>query len=153
LVAVATLLSWLLWRILRSGRKLRAAVAIPVAPAVEMNDAGLEAGQQPLDQWIQLARDCMARQDFRLALRALYLASLAYLAERSLISIQRGKSNLDYTRELRRKARGSAELVSAFVQNVTTFERTWYGQYDVDRAILEQFENNLTKMRTGAPQQ
>jgi hypothetical protein len=154
LVAVAILLSWLLWRILRSGRKARASTAIPVAaPAVEMNDPGLEAGQQPLDQWMQLARECIARQDFRLALRALYLASLAFLGGRSLISIQRGKSNQDYARELRRKARGSAEVVAAFVQNVGTFERTWYGQYDVDRAILEQFENNLTKMRTGAPQQ
>jgi hypothetical protein len=118
-----------------------------------MSDAGLEAGQQPPDLWMQLARDCMARQDFRLALRAFYLASLAFLAGRSLISIQRGKSNQDYARELRRKAHGAPELVGAFVQNVGTFERTWYGQYDVDRTLLEQFENNLTKMRTGAPQQ
>ena len=154
LLAVTILLSWLLWRILRSGKKARVSAAIPVAaPVAEMNDAGLEAGQQPLDQWIQLARDCIARQDFRLALRALYLASLAFLADRSLISIQRGKSNQDYARELRRKARAAPELVSAFVQNMGTFERTWYGQYDVDRGILEQFENNLTKMRTGAPQQ
>ncbi len=154
LIAVVILLSWLLWRTLRSGRKARPSAAIPVAaPVLELNDAGLEAGQQPLDQWMRLARECIARQDFRLALRALYLASLAFLAERSLISIQRGKSNQDYARELRRKSRGSAELVAAFVQNVGAFERTWYGQYDVDRGILEQFENNLTKMRTGAPQQ
>jgi hypothetical protein len=154
LVAVAILLSWLLWRTLRSGKKARVSAAIPVAaPAMEMTDAGLEAGRQPLDQWIQLARDCVARQEFRLALRALYLASLAYLAERSLISIQRGKSNQDYARELRRKAHGAPELVGAFVQNMGTFERTWYGHSDVDRGILEQFENNLTKMRNGAPQQ
>jgi hypothetical protein len=154
LVAVTILLSWLLWRVLRSGKKARVSAAIPVAaPLAEINDAGLEAGQQPLDQWIQLAKDCIARQDFRLALRALYLASLAFLADRSLISIQRGKSNQDYARELRRKARAAPELVSAFVQNIGTFERTWYGKYDVDRGILEQFENNLTKMRTGAPQQ
>jgi hypothetical protein len=154
LLAVAILLSWLLWRTLRSGRNVRVSVAIPVAaPAMEMTDAGLEAGQQPLDQWIQLARDCIGRQEFRLALRALYLASLAYLAERSLISIQRGKSNQDYARELRRKARGAPELIGAFVQNMGAFERTWYGHSDVDRGILEQFENNLTKMRNGAPQQ
>ncbi|HLK21029.1 MAG TPA: DUF4129 domain-containing protein [Bryobacteraceae bacterium] len=154
LVAVAALLSWLLWRTLQLGRKACASVAIPVAsPIPDLNAADLEAGSQPLDQWMQLARDCIARQEFRLALRALYLASLAYLADRSLISIERGKSNEDYARELRRKARGSTEMVAAFAQNMGTFERSWYGQHAVDRLTLEQFENNLTKMRTGAPQQ
>jgi hypothetical protein len=154
LVAVAILLGWLLWRTMRSGKQARTASAIPVAaPLVDLTDAGLEADQQPLDQWLQLARDLMARQELRLALRALYLAGLAYLAERSLISIQRGKSNQDYARELRRKSRATPELVDVFVQNMGVFERTWYGQYHVDRGILEQFENNLRKMRTCAPQQ
>jgi len=154
LVSVAVLLSWLLWRTLRSGRKARSPAAIPIAaPALELNDMGLESGQQPLDQWIRLARDAMARQELRLALRALYLAGLAYLAERSLITIQRGKSNQDYARELRRKSRDTPELVAAFVQNMSTFERTWYGRSSVDPRILEQFESNLTKMRTCAPQQ
>jgi hypothetical protein len=154
LVAVAILLGWLLWRTMRSGKQARTASAIPVAaPVVDLTDAGLEADQQPLDQWLQLARDLMARQELRLALRALYLAGLAYLAERSLISIQRGKSNQDYARELRRKSRATPELVDVFVQNMGVFERTWYGQYQVDRGILEQFENNLRKMRTCAPQQ
>jgi hypothetical protein len=138
----------------RSGKRAGAPIATAVAaPAVELSDPGLEAGQQALDQWLQLARDCMARQEFRLALRALYLAGLAYLAERSLISIQRGKSNQDYARELRRKARATPELVAVFVQNMSVFERTWYGQHNVDRGILEQFESNLRKMRTSAPQQ
>lgn len=154
LVAVAALLGWLIWRTVRSGKRAGAPIATAVAaPAVELSDPGLEAGQQALDQWLQLARDCMARQEFRLALRALYLAGLAYLAERSLISIQRGKSNQDYARELRRKARATPELVAVFVQNMSVFERTWYGQHNVDRGILEQFESNLRKMRTSAPQQ
>jgi Domain of unknown function (DUF4129) len=154
LVAVAVLLGWLLWRTVRSGKRTRALVATAVAaPAVELNEADLEAGHQPLDQWLQLARDCMARQELRLALRALYLASLAYLAERSLISIQRGKSNQDYARELRGKTRATPELLAVFVQNMRVFERSWYGLHLVDRGILEQFESNLQKMRTCAPQQ
>ena len=130
LVAVAVLLGWLLWRTARSGKRTRAIVATPVAaPVMELSEADLDAGQQALDQWLQLARDCMARQELRLALRALYLASLAYLAERSLISIQRGKSNQDYARELRRKTRATPELVAVFVQNMRVFERSWYGQH------------------------
>jgi len=155
LVAVAALLGWLLWRTVRSGKRTRSTLeATPVAaPAVELSEADLEADQQALDQWLQLARDCMARQELRLALRALYLASLAQLAERSLISIQRGKSNQDYARELHRKSRATPELLAVFVHNVRVFERSWYGQYAVDRGILEQFENNLQKMRTCAPRQ
>jgi len=153
LVAVAMLLGWLLWRVLRSRKQARAAAAIPVAAAaVELNDSDIQADQQPLDQWLELARDLMARQEFRLALRAFYLASLAHLAERSLISIQRGKSNQDYARELRRKTRDTPELLEVFAQNMGVFEQTWYGQYHVDRGILEQFESNLAKMRTCALQ-
>jgi hypothetical protein len=151
LVAVAIVLGWLLWQVVRSRTRARAISAAPVAtPAVELSGEELEADQQPLDQWLQLARDCMARQELRLALRAFYLAGLAYLGERSLISIQRGKSNMDYARELRRKARDSPELVTVFVQNMGVFERTWYGMHQVDRGIVEQFESNLAKMRARA---
>jgi hypothetical protein len=154
LAAVAVLLGWLLWRVVRSKKQARAAAAVPLAaPAVELSDADLEADQQPLDQWLQLARDCMARQELRLALRALYLAGLAYLAERSLIAVQRGKSNQDYARELRRKSRATPELLTLFVQNMGVFERTWYGMHSVDRGIVEQFESNLAKMRASASQQ
>jgi hypothetical protein len=92
----------------------------------------------------------MARQELRQALRAFYLAGLAYLAERSLISIQRGKSNHDYARELGRKARATPEVVTVFVQNMGVFERSWYGMHAVDLGTLEQFESNLEKMRACA---
>jgi hypothetical protein len=151
LAAVVLLLGWLLWQTLRSRRKVRAAnAAVLAAPLVTLTDADLEADQQPLDQWLQLARDSMARQELRQALRAFYLAGLAYLAERSLISIQRGKSNHDYARELGRKARATPEVVTVFVQNMGVFERSWYGMHAVDLGTLEQFESNLAKMRACA---
>jgi len=151
LAAVVLLLGWLLWQTLRSRRKVRSAnAAVLAAPVVALTDADLEADQQPLDQWLQLARDSMARQELRQALRAFYLAGLAYLAERSLISIQRGKSNHDYARELGRKARATPEVVTVFVQNMGVFERSWYGMHAVDLGTLEQFESNLEKMRACA---
>lgn len=151
LAAVALLLGGLIWQALRSIKKARTAVAIAVAaPADELSGLELEADEQPLDQWMQLARDSMARQELRLALRALYLAGLAYLGERSLISIQRGKSNQDYAQELQRRARAKPELTAVFVQNMDVFERTWYGKHAVDREAIEQFESNLAKMRACA---
>ena len=153
LAGVALVLGWLLWQVLRHRRRAVATSAVAIAaPAVELNSPELQADQQPLDEWLQLARACMAHQEFRLALRALYLASLAYLADRSLISIARGKSNQDYARELRRKARGKPELLAVFAQNMGVFERTWYGMYDVDLGTVQQFETNLARMRTDANQ-
>jgi hypothetical protein len=154
LAGVAIVLAWLLWQVRRT-RKRRVAVKVtPTAiPVVELNNPDLQADQQPLDEWLLLARDCTARQEFRLALRAFYLAGLSYLAGRSLISIQRGKSNRDYARELRRKARDQADLLDAFQQNLGVFERTWYGLYDVDRSLVEQFEATLSEMRSYATRQ
>ena len=151
LAAVALLLGWLLWQALRLKRPRSGARAVAVAaPPVDLNSAQLLADERPLDEWLRLARDCQARQEYRLALRALYLAGLAYLAEQSLISIHRSKSNQDYSRELRRKARNQPQLVETFADNVGVFERTWYGMYDVDLGTLERFEASLTRMKAGA---
>ncbi|HYL77752.1 MAG TPA: DUF4129 domain-containing protein [Bryobacteraceae bacterium] len=154
LAGVALVLGWLLWQVLRHRKQRAKAVTAAVAlSAIELNNPDLQADQQPLDEWLLLARDCMSRQEFRFALRALYLAGLAYLADRSLISIQRGKSNHDYARELRRRARDKADLLAAFQQNLGVFEKTWYGMYDVDLPTVEHFEATLARMRTHATQQ
>ena len=154
LAGVAIVLSWLVWQVRRHRKRRAAAKATPIAiPIAELNNPDLLADQQPLDEWLLLARDCMARQEFRLALRAFYLAGLSYLAGRALISIQRGKSNRDYARELRRKARNEAGLLAAFHQNLGVFEKSWYGMYDVDRNLVEQFEATLSQMRSYASQQ
>jgi len=151
LAAVAIVLGWLLLRALRHRKLKYASKAAPIAvPPVDLNDAQLLADQKPLDEWLQLARECRERQEYRLALRALYLAGLAHLAGQSLISIHRSKSNLDYSRELRRKARNQPDLLATFSDNLGVFERTWYGMYDVDAVTLERFESNLDRMKVGA---
>jgi len=154
LTGVALVLGWLLWQVLRNKKqRAKTATTAVTLSAIELNNPDLQADQQPLDEWLLLARDCMSRQEFRLALRALYLAGLAYLADRSLISIQRGKSNHDYARELRRRARDKADLLAAFQQNLGVFEKSWYGMYEVDMGTVEQFETTLARMRTHATQQ
>jgi len=151
LAGVTLVLGWLLWQALRHRKRVVVRQAIATAiPVVNLNADELQADQHPLDEWLQLARDCMSRQEWRLALRALYLAGLANLAERSLIAIHRSKSNQDYARELRRKARAQPELLTLFAQNMGVFERVWYGMYDVDLNTVEQFESNLVRLRTCA---
>jgi hypothetical protein len=110
------------------------------------------ADQLPTDEWLRTARECAGRNDFRLAVRALYLATLAQLGAAALIAIGRGKTNNEYARELRRRARSKPEIASAFTDTAGIFERAWYGMYDVDAAVMAQVEANLTTMRSRVEQ-
>ena len=95
-----------------------------------------------------MARDLLNRGELRLALRAFYLATLAHLAERNLITLARFKSNRDYERELARRGHALAEVPVIFAQNVTTFERVWYGLHEVTPEMLQQFSGNVERMKT-----
>jgi hypothetical protein len=90
----------------------------------------------------------MERGEARLALRALYLAGLAHLAHRELIRLARHKSNWDYDRELRRRARGNEGLLTAFDANLMAFEASWYGDHVVTSDTLGGFSQNLDRIRT-----
>ncbi|MDB6151082.1 MAG: hypothetical protein JWQ44_2530 [Chthoniobacter sp.] len=118
-----------------------------LAPLPDLRDEGVTADQLPEDGWLQLARDLVQRGELRLALRASYLAGLAHLASRQLIGLARHKSNHDYDRELRRRARANAELLAAFDRNLSAFERTWYGTHAVTPETLGDFTQNLERIR------
>ena len=135
-----------LWRQRRNLRvTMVAAEAVPAIPDLRAED--VVADQLPEDGWLKLARELMDQGELRLALRASYLAGLAHLGRRELISIARHKSNLDYERELRRRARSREELLSAFDANLEAFERAWYGLHEVTRDILVGFNANLERIR------
>jgi hypothetical protein len=125
------------------------AIAVP-APALDLAADNVVADQLPEDGWHSLAKDWIARKDFRMALRALYLASLAYLGERELIRIHRAKSNRDYLKELDRRARSNPELAAVFGQNLTVFESCWYGRREVGPDAIDAFVANLDRMKSYA---
>ena len=125
------------------------AVTIAV-PDLASNET--RADQLPPEEWLRTARDCVARNDLRLAVRALFFANLAYLGGRSLIGIDRGKSNADYARELRRRARAKPEILPVFSDTVSVFERSWYGMHDVNADLVERVEANLAKTRADLEQ-
>jgi hypothetical protein len=83
-------------------------------------------------------------------MRAFYLASLAHLAARNLISIARFKSNRDYERELSRRGHSFPELLSLFGQNVLSFEKIWYGVHDITLDAVNQFALKVERIKTGA---
>jgi hypothetical protein len=104
------------------------------------------ASELPEDEWLRLAREALDRGDLRLALRAAYLANLAWLGSAGLIAISRFKSNRDYERELRLRSR-SDELTVLLKTNREVFESAWYGDENKTPADVEDMQRNLAKMR------
>lgn len=134
-------------------RSRNTAAAEPVTIALpDLASDNTQADLLLPDEWLRTARECVARNELRLAVRALFLANLAYLGGSSLIAIDRSKSNNDYARELRRRARSKPEILPVFNDTVAVFERSWYGMYDVTAEQVTRVEDNLTATRARVEQ-
>jgi hypothetical protein len=147
LIALAGLLVWLLFRIWQRRQPVEEMEAKPLAPAPDVADENVGADQLPEDGWARLARELIERGELRLAIRAFYLAALAHLADRHLISLARFKSNRDYERELQRRSHALAGLADLFGGSVTAFERVWYGRHGATAELVEEFRSNVEKMK------
>jgi hypothetical protein len=145
LLALAGLLLWRMWRRRRDSFDASGAPSALPMPEIANEDVG--ANELPEDGWLGLARELMDRGESRLALRALYFATLAHLAERNLITIARFKSNRDYERELSRRGHVLPEVLNLFGQNVKVFDRTWYGLHEVSPDLVDQFSSNMQTIR------
>ncbi len=145
--AIAALLIFL-YRVWRARRLPPPAVASEaIQPVPDLNDENIRADQLPEDGWTKLARELLERGEFRLAMRAFYLAALAHLAARNLISIARFKSNRDYERELRRRAHAFPALLATFGDNISLFEGIWYGMHEASREMADRFAANLERLK------
>lgn len=122
---------------------VQTATAVP-----DLRDENVGADQLPEDGWLRLAAELSAKGELRLALRALYLASLAHLARRELIRLARFKSNRDYERELRRRARPLPALVETFGDCVGCFEQVWYGSHPADEAAFADYRSKVERLRS-----
>ena len=129
-----------LWRFLTK-RPLPQAEVAPSAPltALDLADEEISAAELPADRWLNLARQMLDKGDLRLAMRAFYLATLARLADLELLTIEFYKSNLDYKRELDRRAREKNDLRAAFNHSIRVFERVWYGLKTITRPEMDDF--------------
>ena len=115
------------------------AVIEPVVPAPDIEDDGVRADDLPASRWLNLAGEFAAKGSLRLAMRAFYLATLSHLAQKEMITIEIFKSNLDYETELKRRAYEKKEILSAFSQIVSYFDRVWYGMYHITISDLNSF--------------
>ena len=159
--AIFNALAYLLWAALAGTlilfiirlRRLRATLrpkpAIP-PPIPDLADEAIAPDQLPDDGWSALARQKIAAGEFRQALRALFLAILALLASHRFIAVERWKSNSDYEKELRRKAKNRSDLLALFAQSRFGFERCWYGRDSVTLEALESYRGIYERIKHAA---
>jgi hypothetical protein len=117
-------------------------------PPIDLGDLSVMANALPENEWLTMAREWADKGDYRMALRAYFLAQLAFLGSRELLGISRSKTNLDYQGELKRRARAFAGMDALFAANLRSFENAWYGLYPVDAGAVSLFADNLERMRS-----
>ncbi len=140
---VALVTRTLLDRRSRAGSPLVARTTKPV----DLRRAELSPEELPEEKWLDLAREMMESGQARLAVRAIYLAAIAILGKRELVTPTRFKSNRDYLVELKRRHRGSETPITSFQSMVGLFERVWYGRHEPGRGDFEEMHRLLAVLK------
>ena len=143
---VVFLAAWMAWR-RRWFHRARPRAPAPAIEAVRLDADDLTADRLPEESWLELAARSIEEGNFRLALRAYYLANLAWLGGRRLLLIHPGKTNREYELELRRKARGCAEARGLFASNLAAFEGAWYGLHQVSAENAAEFHRRSEQIK------
>jgi hypothetical protein len=123
-------------------------VIVPREP--DLTGEGGCATQLPDDAWYTLAREKIAAGELRQGQRAIFFAILSCLGSRRLIGVERWKSNCDYETELGRRAKHLPELTRLYTESRIEFERSWYGEYELNRVDLERYGGIYERIRDAA---
>jgi hypothetical protein len=138
---------WIVSRRLRS-RRAPAPGETGAAAAIPLDADDLSVGRLPEEKWNELAEASLQNGNTRLALRAFYLASLAWLGRREFLVLHPGKTNREYELELRRRARAFPDARGLFTANVAAFERAWYGMHEVRAEEIGEFRGRVERMKS-----
>jgi hypothetical protein len=142
------LVLWVIYLVIVQARRTKLPVVTARAVAAakpDLRDEAVQAALLPTDGWLALAKEEMARGEWRLAWRALYLATLARLSGEGLLALAKHKTNLDYERELRRRALSRQDVVKRFSVRRRGFEDVWYGQEQVVEGAVREWMAELER--------
>ena len=146
----AALLVWMLWwfknrQMMRRRERKGHQRPVDVRP-MDLADESITARDLPVDQWLALAAEMLAQEDLRRALRALYLALLAALADEGGLTIARHKTNQDYYAELARRQHDTPEVLTLFDRCRRAYDRVWYGMHAVSATQVAQFKSHQERI-------
>lgn len=77
-------------------------------------------------------------EDYRLAIRWLYLKQLYVLNEKKAINYQPYKTNIDYSHELL-----NASFLQSFKSISRIYDYVWYGEYPINAKTYQEFESEF----------
>jgi hypothetical protein len=150
-VAGLVLLALFLWWRARKVGRAKTMPAVSVAGTIpDIRSDDVDAAALSEDGWISMARDLIEKGELRLAVRAFYLATLAFLASRDLITIEKYKSDREYEMELSRRSHAYPGLIIDFGESRSVFERSWYGNHPVSLTTMEEFSRIHARVRENA---
>jgi hypothetical protein len=145
LIAAGCFFVWRTWKNRARRSLVVTAELVKAVPDIEKETT--TAADLPEDGWIALAKEFLDKGEVRLALRAVFLASLAFLGRAGFIYIALFKSNRDYLRELERRAHTHPDLFDIFSQNSSVYEAVWYGNDEPRPEMIDYLLNNQKKLR------
>lgn len=91
------------------------------------------------------AEQSTATQDFRTAIRYLYLASLLWLDEHGIIHYDPALTNREHLQQLSDQPYLRQEMQSV----VDIFDRVWYGMGHADQQLYQTFRQHIDQLRRG----
>ena len=98
------------------------------------------------DELVGQADRLAGEEDFRTAIRLVYLATLLHLADLEMITLHPAISNRDYVQSLRHQE----EMASLFVHLTIRFEEAWYGNLPTGRDNFEDCRGSYTALAAAA---
>lgn len=107
-------------------------------PEVEDADENLTA-QTALAR----AQTFSRQQDYRTAVRYLYLSTLLILEEKGLLRYNRTRTNREYIRSVADKP----EMARVLGDVVEVFDRVWYGYEEIDDTEYSSYQTQVEKLR------
>lgn len=133
-VALALVLAWVVWRVLRHRR--RGPALVPAGPAPLPPVADDDPLSRESSEWERYARELAEAGRFREAIRAWYHAVLVALYRTGTLHHRKGRTNWEYVS----KVPPGTPWRSGFAEMTRHFEREWYGRDQSDTEALRESE-------------
>jgi hypothetical protein len=117
-----------------------------------VTEAGVDANEISADEALtadvalQQARTASAGDDYRTAVRYLYLSTLLVLAERGVLRYDRSLTNREYLRGVAHQPAVAAHLAEI----VDLFDRVWYGYQPVDKSSYARYNEQVRALQRAA---
>jgi hypothetical protein len=133
-VALALVLAWVGWRVLRHRR--RGPALVPAGPAPLPPAADDDPLSRESNEWERYARELTAAGRHREAIRAWYHAVLVALYRTGALHYRKGRTNWEYVSAIP----PGTPWRSGFAEMTRGFEREWYGRDLSDAEALRESE-------------